>query len=129
MEYIAIELAIHAWIGHKDFRRAALDNSGEHLYKAQVLARLSGQDHGGILLAPRLQRFDDISFDDWMPQQSPSFVNGKELECRRVVGERGIGAMQNIKEQRLQLIGGRVHSFEIECLERRHAQSILGVIK
>ena len=66
---------------------AAFGDDVHHVAARDVVARLRGEDHGGVALAPSLERLGAVELDGRIAEEAPSLVHDEELEAR---GARGI---------------------------------------
>src|SRR5690242_15956384 len=125
MEKTLVGRAIQPGVGQKYFRGTAFHGDREYFGTDEILAGLGGQDHSRVFFAPGFQRADDVGFDHWMPEKTPSFVDEKDLELgRRRLLYGGCGAVKHVEEQGFQLLGGLVHAVEIERLKARQVQIV-----
>src|SRR5579871_6945444 len=103
MEGVPVPLAIHVRIRKENLGRTAFDDNVHDVRLVQLVERLRGENHGGILLSPSLESLDDVIANRRMAEEAPGFINEKRFErssCVRVI-DRCIGPMQDVKQQRL----------------------------
>ena len=69
--------------------------------------------------------------DGRVPEKAPSFIDDKDFECGGFVrvANRGVGAVQNVEEERLQNLRVFVHAFEVEGLKRCEREMVFRVVK
>src|SRR5260370_12553985 len=119
MKLATIEVAVHMGVGEEDFGRAAFDDYIEDVRALEFVERLRREHHGGVVFPPSLECLDDISLDGRVLQEDPrlvdeeSFENGANLPVR----DDGVGAMQDVEEQRLQEFGVLTHTLKVEALK------------
>src|SRR5271155_3291847 len=104
MKLAPIEIAVHIGVGEKDFRGAAFDDYVEDVGALEFIEGLCREDHGGVVLAPSLERLDDVPLNGGILQKHPGFIDkeGFENGANLPVSDNGIRSMQDIEEQRLQ---------------------------
>src|SRR5258708_6762485 len=87
--------------------------------------------NGGVMFAPRFEGFDDVSLNVGVLQKYPGFIDEERFENRAnlAVGEDGIGAMQDVEEQRFQKLRVLAHALEVEALEAGERNRVLGVVE
>src|SRR5260370_12184258 len=81
------------------------------------------------MFASRFEGFDDISLNAGVLQKYPGFIDEERFENRGnlAVGNDGIGAMQDVEEQRLQKLRVLAHALEVEALEAGERSRVLCV--
>ena len=83
------------------------------------------------MLAPGLEGLDDIPLNTGVLQKHPRFVdeegfeNGADLPIR----DDGIGAMQDVEQQRFQKFRILAHALEVKALKSRERNRVLGVVE
>src|SRR6266446_2130790 len=119
MKLATVQIAVHIGVGEEDFGRAALDDYIEDVRALEFIEGLRRKDHGGVIFAPRFEGFDDVSLNAGVLQKYPGFIDEERFENRAnlAVGDDGIGAMQDVEEQRLQKLGVPAHTLEVEALK------------
>src|SRR5580692_4531251 len=119
MKLPPVELAVHVRIGEKDLRCAALEDDVEKVGAAQVVERLRGKDHGGVVLAPSLEGFNDVPLDAGVLQEHPGFIDEEGFEDRRdsPVANHDVGTMKDVEQQRFQQFRVLAHALKVETLE------------
>ena len=80
MKLLAVQLAVHVRVGEKDLGRGAFENDVEQVGPAQLVERLRGQDHGGVVLAPGLQCLDDVPLDGGVLRKTQASSMKKALK-------------------------------------------------
>src|SRR5438128_6565373 len=121
MKNLAIRFLVHAGVGEKELGRTALRDRRKHLRAEQILARLCGQDHGGVALTPGFQRFQDVKADDGIPEKTPSLIDEEGFKGRGIgrVLNGSAGTVQDVEKKRLQEFRDLFHALEIKGLEPR----------
>src|ERR1700733_11564941 len=131
MKLPAVELAIHVGIGEEDLRRAAFDDDVENVRPPELIKRLRGEHHRRVVLAPRLERFDDIALNARVLQEYPGFVDKESLEQRGDLAspDHGVRAVQDVEQQRFEKFGVLAHFLEVKALKARKGNVVFRVIK
>src|SRR5882762_1497699 len=131
MKLATIEIAVHIGVGEEDFGRATFDDYIEDLRPLEFVEGLRGEDHGGVVLAPCLEGLKDVPLNAGVLQKYPRFVDEEGFENRRnlAVRDDGIGAMQEVEEQRLQELRVLTHTLEVEALKAGKRNCVLGVVE
>src|SRR6266700_846323 len=116
MKHIAVSLLVHVGIGQKHLRGAALHNDGQHFGSQEVIARLSGQNHRGVFLSPRLERFQDVELDGGMTKETPSLIAHKDFERGGMlwVANGGVRPVEDIEKKRFKNLPDLVHTLKIK---------------
>src|ERR1700676_4702764 len=83
------------------------------------------------MLAPRLEGLDDIPLNAGILQKHPGLVDEEGFEDRGnlPVYDYGVGAMQDVEEQRFQKFRVLAHALEVEALETRERNRVLGIVE
>src|SRR5580692_2351940 len=119
MKLATVEIAVHVGVREKDFGGAAFDDYVENVRALQLVEGLRREDHGGVVLSPRLEGFDHIPLNSRVLQKHPRFVDEERLEngSNLPVGNDGVGPMQDVEEQRFQEFWVLAHVLEVEALK------------
>src|SRR6266404_5904981 len=131
MKLPPVQVLIHVGIGEKNLRSTALDDDVEKLRALQLVERLRGEDHGGIVFAPGFERLGDVLLDAGIPKENPGFV---DEECFERGGNLGIGndfvgAMQDVEKQRFEEFRIPAHLLKVEALEARKGNGVSRVVE
>src|SRR5258708_1874358 len=131
MELVPVQLAIHVGIGEENLCGTGFDNHVHDVRLPQFVERLGGQNHRRVLLAPGLERLDDVAFDARISKKRPRFVDEECLEDMRdlAVGDDLIRAMEDVEQERLKNLRVLLHSLKIEALEPRKTYRVFGIVK
>ncbi len=131
MKLFAVQLPVHVRIGQEDLGRAAFRDDLQHAGFFQLLDGLRRQNHGRIVLAPGLLRFDDVVADGGVLDEQPRLVQKKRLEGGEPFGVDDLvrGAVKNVKQQRFEHVGSAGESFEVERLKGLEGKRVRDVIK
>src|SRR5208283_4912735 len=131
MKLSPVEIAVHVRVGEKDFGSAAFDDYVKDVGALEFIERLRREHHGGVVLSPGLEGLDDVPLNAGVLQKHPRLVNEEGFENGRnlTVGDDGIGAVQNVEEQRFQEFRVLAHALEIEALEAGERNRVLGVVE
>ena len=83
------------------------------------------------MFPPCFEGFDDISLNAGVLQKYPGFIDEERFENRGnlAVGDDGIGAMQDVEEQRFKKLRVLAHALEVEALEAGEGNGVLGVVE
>src|SRR5580704_5702541 len=119
MKLPSVQLAVHVRVGEKNLRSAAFEDDVEQIGPAQIVERLCGKDHGGVVFAPGLKGLDDIALNAGILQKHPSLIDKEGLEDLRdgPVANDGVGAVQDVEQQRFQKFGNLARALKVETLE------------
>jgi hypothetical protein len=74
---------------------------------------------------------DDVALDGRILQEDPGFVDEESFERSRTngVSDHGIGAMEDIEEQRFEKVRVLTHLLKVETLEPRERNRVLRVVE
>src|SRR5438874_505225 len=65
-----------------------------------------------------------------MAEETPGFIHDKGLEYRGLVPvDDFVGPVQNVEQQRLQLIGDLIHALKVEGLKPCEGEVVFGMIE
>src|SRR5260370_27444465 len=83
------------------------------------------------MFASRFEGFDDVSLNAGVLQKYPGFIDEERFENRGnlAVGDDGIGAMQDVEEQRFQKLRVLAHPLEVEALKAGKRDRVLGIVE
>src|ERR1035441_571237 len=127
----AVYLAVHLRVGEEYFRRAALRNNGQHPGLFKLLDGLRGENHRGIMLAPRLLCLHDVVANGLVLDEQPRLVKQERLERRQL---RGVGNLiarpvKNVEQEWLQHLRRIAPAGEVESLETGEAERVFCVVE
>ena len=80
MKGVPVDLAVHIGIRQEDLRRAAFGDDLEHPRFLELLDRLCGQNHRGIVLAPGLLCLHDVLPDGLITDEEPRLIHQENFE-------------------------------------------------
>src|ERR1035437_5906660 len=128
---LAVDLAIHLWIGEKYLRWAAFRNDSQHPGLLKLLDGLGGENHRGIVLAPCLLCLHDVVADGLVLDEQPRLVKQECLERRQLrgVGNLIAGPVKDVKQEWLQHIRRVAPTGKVESLKAGEAERVLCVVK
>ena len=131
MKLVLVQLAIHVGVGEENLCCAGFDDDIQNVRLAQLIERLRGEDHRGVLLSPGLEGFDDRALDAGIAEKRPRFINEERFENMRdlAIGDCVVGPVENVKEQRLQNLRVLLHPLKIETLKARKTHSVFRVVE
>src|SRR6516225_3207298 len=131
MELAPVQVLIHAWIGQENLGCAALDNDVEQFRSFQLIKRLRGEDHGGVMLTPGFESFGYVPLDARVPEKDPGFVDEERLErgCNLAIRDDLIRPVQDVEKQGLEKLRVPAHLLEIKALEAGKRNGVLGIVK
>jgi hypothetical protein len=131
MERIAVKVAIHLRIGKEDLGRAAFGNRLQHARFFKFLDGLGGQNHGRILLSPRLLSLDHVVPDGFVLHEEPCLIHQERLEGSEIgrIANLVRGPVQHIEQERLQHFRSVAPSMKVESLESLERKRVLGVVE
>src|SRR6266478_948301 len=131
MELVLVQLAIHVRVGEKNLCGTGFDNHVHDVRLPQFVEGLGGENHRCILFPPRLQRFDYVALNAWIPKERPRFINEERLEDVRdfAVGDDVIRAMEDIKQEWLKNLRVLLHALKIKALKTRKTHRVFGVVE
>ena len=131
MERLAVDLAVHLWVGKEYLGRAALGDNRQHSRFLKLLDGLRGENHRRVVLPPRLLSRHDVGADGLVLDEEPRLVQQKHLEGRELRGVRNLIArpMKDIEQQRLQHLRSIAPAGEVEGLEAGKAERVFYVVE
>ena len=131
MKGFFVNVAVHVRVGQEHLGRAALGNDLQHLRFLELLDRLRGQDHGGIVLAPGFLCLHDVLPDRLIADEEPCFIHQEDFEGAKLarIGDFVAGPVQNVKQQRLQDIGCIAPALKVECFKSAEGKRVLDVVE
>ena len=126
-----VEIAVHVGVREEDFGGAAFDDDVEDVRALQFIKGLRREDHGGVVLAPGLEGLDHVPLNGRVLQKHPRFVDeeGFENGGNLPVRDDGVGAMQDVEEQRFQKFRVLAHALEVEALKAGERNRVFGVVE
>src|ERR1051326_2484204 len=80
MELSPIQIPGHVGIGEENLRCAALDDYVKNVRAAQLVERLSRENHCCIVFPPSFERFDDISLNVRVSEEYPCLINQERFK-------------------------------------------------
>ncbi len=103
----------------------------EHVGRCQLDHGLGRQQHGGIFLAPCFLRARDPVADGLVLEEDPRLVDDEHLESRGIRGFFDLRRcpLQDVKQKWLQYIGVVRPPVEVEGLEARERERVLGIVE
>ena len=131
MELAAVQIPVHVGVGEENLRGAAFDDYVENVRAAQLVERLGREHHRRVVLAPGLERLDDISLNAWVLEKHPRLVDEERLESGSdlLVRDDRVRPMENVEKQRFENLGILAHLLEVEALEPGERDRVFGVIE
>src|SRR5262249_7766653 len=131
MKLAAVHLLVHVGISEEDLGRAGFDDDVEEFRTLELVERLRGKNHGGIVLAPGLEGIDDVALNAGVAEKHPNFIDKKGLEDGRDIAIRDdfIRAIENVKKKRFEEFRVAAHLLEVEALKARKGDGVLGVVE
>src|SRR5208282_6922153 len=76
----AIEIAVHVRVREEDFGGATFDDYVEDVRALEFIEGLRREDHGGVVLTPGLEGFDDVPLNGRVLQKHPGFIDKEGFE-------------------------------------------------
>src|SRR5579864_4103919 len=124
-------VGVQVGIGQEELGRTALDDRAQEVPVGEIVATLRGEDHGGVPLAPGLERVGDVGLDLRVAGEPPGLVQEEELQGRigRAVLDGGVRPMEDVEEQRLEDERKVIEAFEIEALNALERERVGGIVK
>src|SRR5229473_5223104 len=131
MELVPVQLAVHVRVGEKNLCGTGFDNHVHDVRLPQFVERLGGQNHRRVLLAPGLERLNDVAFDARISKERPRFIDKECLEDVRdlAVGDDVIRAMEDIEKKRLKKLRVLFQPLKIEALKARKTYRVFGIVE
>ena len=131
MKLPAVQVLVHVRIGEKHLGGAAFEDDVEQFRALQFVERLRGENHGGVVLAPRLEGFGDVALNAGVAEEHPGFIDEKCLEGGRdvAIGNHIVGAMQDVEQERFEQLRIAAHLLEVETLEAGKGDGVLGIVE
>ena len=99
--------------------------------RLQFIERLRREHHRGIVFAPGLEGLDHVALDAGVLQKHPGFIDEEGFEdgADLAVADDGIGAMQDVEQERLKKLRVPAHALEVEALKARKRNGVFGVVE
>jgi hypothetical protein len=131
MKCLAVHFAIHLRVGQEGLRWTTLGHYRQHPRLLKLFDGLCGKDHRRFVLAPGLLRLRHVIADRLALDKQPCLIEQEDVEGGELlrVGNFIRGAMQDVKQQRLQDLRCIIPTVEVERLKARKRKRVLGVVK
>src|SRR5262249_1854895 len=103
LEKVGISRTLQGGVREQQFCRTAFDYGSQQIRRGKVVNRLSCENHRGVPLAPRLQRFLHVAAKGGVLNEPPGFVHHTELQPVRVLSVKQpfVHTMEDVEQQRL----------------------------